>query len=88
MGENYLSLPSDLIIDPINIDISAIIHMDNDKTDTSLNIILQKIKSYTYNIQTANFQGKGTINDYIENTANILKYSTVVFKGKISTFCN
>jgi len=46
-------------------DISAILQIYNDKTDPSLNNILEEIKTYIDNIKNANFQGKGTINDYI-----------------------
>jgi hypothetical protein len=54
-------------------DISAIIQIYNDETDPSLNIILQEIKTYADNIQNANFQGKGTINDYITLFTTSLK---------------
>jgi len=62
-------------------DISAIIQIYNDETDPSLNHILQEIKTYADNIQNANFQGKGTINDYITlftTSLNIAKQNNLI----------
>jgi hypothetical protein len=47
-------------------DLSAIIQIYDDKTDPSLNAVLQEITQYAEKINCSNFQGKGSIDDYTE----------------------
>jgi citrate lyase gamma subunit len=67
----FISETAAITIDPSNdvqivIDLSAVVQQYNHAVDISINSIMQEISMYAGKINCSDFQGKGTVDDYME----------------------